>query len=52
VGQNVFPGAIRLLEAGRLDLEPLVSHRIGLEELPAAVEELRAGRAVKVEVEF
>jgi threonine dehydrogenase-like Zn-dependent dehydrogenase len=52
VGQDVFPEAIRLLESGRLDLEPLVTHRIGLEELPAAVEELRAGRAVKVEVEF
>jgi threonine dehydrogenase-like Zn-dependent dehydrogenase len=52
VGQDVFPDAIRLLEGGRLDLEPLVTHRIGLEELPAAVEELRAGRAVKVEVVF
>jgi threonine dehydrogenase-like Zn-dependent dehydrogenase len=52
VGQDVFPDAIRLLEGGRLDLEPLVTHRIGLEELPQAVEELRAGRAVKVEVVF
>ncbi len=52
VGRNVFPDAIRLLEQGRIDFEPLVTHRIGLEELPAAVEELRAGRAVKVEVEF
>src|SRR5829696_3058778 len=52
VGQDVFPAAIRLLEQGRLDLEPLVTHRIGLEELPAAVDELRAGRAVKIEVEF
>jgi threonine dehydrogenase-like Zn-dependent dehydrogenase len=52
VGQDVFPEAIRLLEGGRLDLEPLVTHRIGLEELPAAVEEVRAGRAVKVEVVF
>ncbi len=52
VGEGVFPDAIRLLEQGRLDLEPLVTHRIGLEELPAAVDELRAGRAVKVEVEF
>jgi threonine dehydrogenase-like Zn-dependent dehydrogenase len=51
VGQDVFPDAIRLLEQGRLDLEPLVTHRIDLEELPAAVAELRAGRAVKVEVE-
>jgi threonine dehydrogenase-like Zn-dependent dehydrogenase len=52
VGQDVFPEAIRLLEGRRLDLEPLVTHRIGLEELLGAVEELRAGRAVKVEVEF
>jgi len=51
VGQDVFPDAIRLLEQGRLDLAPLVTHRIGLDELPAAVDELRAGRAVKVEVE-
>ena len=29
-----------------------MTHHIGLDELPDAVEELRAGRAVKVEVEF
>jgi threonine dehydrogenase-like Zn-dependent dehydrogenase len=51
VGQDVFPDAIRLLEQRKPNLEPLVTHRIGLEELPAAVDELRAGRAVKVEVE-
>jgi threonine dehydrogenase-like Zn-dependent dehydrogenase len=51
VGLDVFPDAIRLLEQRRLDFEPLVTHRIGLEGLPAAVEELRAGTAVKVEVE-
>jgi threonine dehydrogenase-like Zn-dependent dehydrogenase len=54
VGQDtlVFPPAIRLLEQGRINLEPLVTHRIGLPELPEAVEELRAGRAAKIEVEF
>ena len=52
VGQDVFPDAIRLLEGGRLDLEPLVTHRIELEELPGALDELREGRAVKVEVVF
>ena len=52
VGQDtlVFPPAIRLLEQGRLNLEPLVTHQIQLKELPAAIEELRAGRATKVEV--
>ena len=52
VGQDVMPSAIRLLEQGRLDLEPLVTHRIPLADLPAAIDELRGGRAVKVEVEF
>lgn len=33
-----------------LNLEPLVTHQIQLNELPAAIEELRAGRATKVEV--
>lgn len=52
VGQDVFPSAIRLLEQGRLHLEPLVTHRIAVQQLPESLEELRAGRAVKVEVEF
>jgi threonine dehydrogenase-like Zn-dependent dehydrogenase len=51
VGEDVFPAAIALLEDG-LDLAPLVTHAIALEELPAALDELRAGRAVKVEVLF
>jgi 2-desacetyl-2-hydroxyethyl bacteriochlorophyllide A dehydrogenase len=52
VGQDVFPHAIRLLEQGKIDFGPLVTHRIAVGELPHAIDELRAGRAVKVEVEF
>ena len=52
VGQDVFPDAIRLLEQGRVDWGRMDTHRIGVHELPDAVEELRAGRALKVEVEF
>jgi (R,R)-butanediol dehydrogenase / meso-butanediol dehydrogenase / diacetyl reductase len=52
VGQDVFPDAIQLLEQGRIDFTPVVTHRIGVGELPDAIEELRAGRALKVEVEF
>jgi threonine dehydrogenase-like Zn-dependent dehydrogenase len=52
VGRDVMRGAVYLLEEGRLDLEPLVTQRIRLEELPEAVEELRRGRAAKVVVEF
>jgi 2-desacetyl-2-hydroxyethyl bacteriochlorophyllide A dehydrogenase len=52
VGQDVFPDAIRLLEQRRIPFERLVTHRVGVEELPAAIDELRAGRALKVEVLF
>ena len=52
VGQDVFPDAIRLLEQGRIDFSPLVTHRIAVDDLPAAVDQLRAGRALKVVVEF
>lgn len=52
VGQDVFPAAIRLVEQGRLPLERLVTHRVPVEGLAAALDELRAGRAVKVVVEL
>jgi threonine dehydrogenase-like Zn-dependent dehydrogenase len=50
--EDVFPTAVKLLEQGRIDFEPLVTSRIPLEALPEAVDELRGGRGVKVEVEF
>lgn len=49
--EDVFPTAVRILEQRRPDLEPLVTHRISLDGLPDAIEELRAGRAIKVQVE-
>jgi threonine dehydrogenase-like Zn-dependent dehydrogenase len=52
IGQMVFPDAIRLLEQHAEDFAPLVTHRVGIEELPAAMEEMRAGRTGKVEIEF
>ena len=52
VGQDVLPDAIRLLEQGRIDFARLVTHRIAVDELPDAIDELRAGRALKVEVEL
>jgi 2-desacetyl-2-hydroxyethyl bacteriochlorophyllide A dehydrogenase len=48
--ESVFPTAVRILEQRRPDLEPLVTHRVSLDELPLAIEELRAGRAIKVQV--
>lgn len=52
VGQDVFPIAVRLLEQGSINLDPLVTHRITLDQLPKALDDLRAGSAVKVQVKF
>lgn len=52
VGQDVFPDTARLLEQGRIPFERLVTHRVPVDELPHAIDELRSGRALKVEVEF
>jgi 2-desacetyl-2-hydroxyethyl bacteriochlorophyllide A dehydrogenase len=52
VGRNVFPAAVRLLEQGRLDLEPMITHRIRLEQLPEELDRLRTGKAAKVIVEL
>ena len=52
VGRDSFPSAVRLLEQGRLDLEPMVTHRVTLAQLPNALDRLRAGQAAKVIVEL
>ncbi|WP_165491907.1 zinc-dependent alcohol dehydrogenase [Egibacter rhizosphaerae] len=47
VGKGRFPSAIRALEHGTPDLAPIISGTWSLSELPAALEELRNGDAVK-----
>lgn len=50
VGQHAFPEAIRLLESGLLDLEPVVSHRVGLDGLVGLLPALRRGEVIKAVV--
>jgi threonine dehydrogenase-like Zn-dependent dehydrogenase len=52
VGSNVFPKAARILASGLVDLGPMISHRVTLEELPRALDAIREGTAVKVIVDF
>lgn len=52
VGVNTFPQAIEALESGVVDLAPMVTDRVGLKELPGALDALREGRAVKVVVDL
>lgn len=48
IADRTFPAAIRMIERGLLNLDELVTHRLGLEEIPEGIEALRSGRAVKV----
>ena len=52
VGVDMMPLAVDILEQGAVDLTPLVTHRIDLDALPAALDDLRRGDAVKVGVGF
>ena len=49
-----FPDSLRLLEMGMIDLEPLITHRLPLEQLSAGFEILMAPEteAIKVVVEL
>lgn len=47
VGQDAFPEAVALLESGRLDVSPIVSHTGSLEDLPGLIDQTREGRVVK-----
>jgi threonine dehydrogenase-like Zn-dependent dehydrogenase len=52
VGTNVFPKAARMLESGLLDLSPMITHRVPVEDLPRALDAMRTGEAVKVVIDL
>jgi threonine dehydrogenase-like Zn-dependent dehydrogenase len=47
-----FPTAIRILERGVPDLSPIVTHRLGLNDVHTALELLRTGEAMKVVIDL
>jgi threonine dehydrogenase-like Zn-dependent dehydrogenase len=47
IGIQVFPKAVRMLESGAVQLSGLITQRLSLEELPAGIAELAAGRGAK-----
>lgn len=47
IGQQVFPAAIALIESGRLDLAPIVSHTGSIDDLPGLIAASREGKVVK-----
>jgi threonine dehydrogenase-like Zn-dependent dehydrogenase len=52
VGSFVFAPALRLVEQGRIDFGPVVSHRVALADLPEAVALQQRGEATKALVEL
>jgi threonine dehydrogenase-like Zn-dependent dehydrogenase len=51
VGDFTFPDAVRLLESGLLDLDPVISHWVPLDRLHEGLAALADGSAVKVVVD-
>lgn len=47
-----FHRMIRLWKAGRLDLEGMVSQRLGLKEINKAFDDMRAGRVIRTVIEI
>lgn len=47
IGICIFPKAVTILESGAVRLSGLITHRLSLEELPAGIAELGAGRGAK-----
>lgn len=50
IARGTFPLAIRLLSDDPSSFEPLITHRLGLEQFDEAIELLRTGEAVKAVV--
>ena len=48
ISNFTFPAAIRLVESGALNLAPMVSATIPLEETIAGIGRIRSGEAVKI----
>jgi threonine dehydrogenase-like Zn-dependent dehydrogenase len=48
ISNFTFPAAIRLVESGGLDLRPMITAQIPLEETEAGIARLRSGEAVKI----
>ena len=48
ISNFTFPAAIRLIESGELDLGPMISATIPLEETVAGIARIRSGEAVKI----
>jgi len=47
-----FPAAVKLLESGKLDLEPLITHTLPLDDVGKGIEILRKGEGIEILVDL
>lgn len=48
IANHTFPATIQLLESGRLNLDPLVTHRIKLGKIEKGIEIMRSGEGIEI----
>ena len=48
IARHTFPEAVRLLETGRLNVKPLITHRLKLSEIKTGLVAMQKGLAIKV----
>ncbi|HOX40485.1 MAG TPA: zinc-dependent alcohol dehydrogenase family protein [Candidatus Brocadiia bacterium] len=48
IARHTFPQAVKILAGGLLNLKPLVTHRISLDEFDSGLKAMQEGRAVEV----
>lgn len=51
IQRTAFPKVVRILEAGHLPVEKLITHRLRLDEVGQALEAMRTGEAIKAVIE-
>ncbi len=48
IGPFQFPRAVEMLESGRLNLQPIITHRLPLEKVQEGIELMKAGKGMKI----
>ena len=51
-GRTQLPGMVEDAMAGRIDLEPFVTHTMGLEDINEAFDLMHAGKSIRTVVHF
>ncbi|MGO4119143.1 hypothetical protein ACEQ6C_38805, partial [Rhizobium ruizarguesonis] len=51
ISNHTFPKVVKVMEAGLLNLERLITHRVPLERITEGIDVMKKGEAIKVIVQ-